>query len=107
MREDCYYAFNKDFNQWRVSRALKYGQEKLTELVSLNLKTPDHQITENVSSNLPNVEENTCKNGKLLEPELASPKERLNKYIKKNNNYLDITYGVSVGNWPRQPARSR
>jgi hypothetical protein len=74
-REDCYYAFNKDFHQWRVSRALKYGQEKLTELVRLNLRTPDAQLTPEASPNLSQGEETTCHKGKLPEPEPARLKK--------------------------------
>jgi len=36
-REANTYSFNKDFDQWRVSRALGYSPDRLTELVSLNL----------------------------------------------------------------------
>lgn len=36
-RDGDRYSFNKDFDQWRVSRALAFTPKKLTELVSLNL----------------------------------------------------------------------
>jgi hypothetical protein len=95
-RDGCYYAFNKNFDDWRVSRARGYRPEMLTELVSSNLSTPDKEFTQNVSHNLPKGEDSTYAKGKSVEPDPASPKERLNKYIYKNNQYLDISSGVTI-----------
>lgn len=49
IRQDCYYQFNKDFDQWRVSRAAGYTNEKLTEIISLNLNHNKPELTESVS----------------------------------------------------------
>ena len=45
-REESIYSFNKDFDQWRVSRALAYTPKKLTELVTLNLNHTKGKVTE-------------------------------------------------------------
>jgi hypothetical protein len=106
-RDGCFYAFNKNFDDWRVSRARGYRPEVLTQLVSVNLSTPDKEFTQNVSHNLPKREESTYAKGKSPEPEPASPKERLNKYIYKDNQYLDISSGVAIDvaqTFPREAA---
>ena len=82
-REDCYYQFNKDFDQWRVSRAAGYTKKRLTEIVSLNLNHNKPKLTEKVSEYLRKREEVAYGKGKLPTPELASPKERLKKVLKK------------------------
>lgn len=86
------YSFNKDFDQWQVSRVKPYLPEKLTELVRLNLngtyqngKLPEKELTKTVSKNLPKQEVSTYQNSKFPTPDLASPKERLNK-IKESND---------------------
>jgi DnaD/phage-associated family protein len=100
LRDGNYYSFNKDFDQWRVSRALKFSQEKLTELVSLNLNRPDEdlrktevpkeKLTEKVSENLRKREESTYGKGKFSTSELALPKESIKESINNNNNnYID------------------
>ena len=90
-RDGNYYEFNKDFDQWRMSRARSYSPEKLTELVSINLKTPDRtlqkqeelitgKLTELVSSAPELTESVSSEKGKtyeickLPEASLASPK---------------------------------
>ncbi len=84
IRQGCYYQFNKDFDQWRVSRASGYSKEKLTEIVSINLKHDKPELTEKGSENLRNTEERTYGKGKFSTPELASPKERLKKVLNKD-----------------------
>lgn len=90
------YSFNKDFDQWQVSRVCPFSPEKLTELVSLNLKdtyrnskSTNQELTETVSNNLPKKEVGTYNNGKFSTPNLASRKEILNKDINKDNRYRD------------------
>jgi Bacteriophage replication protein O/DnaA N-terminal domain len=89
VRRGCYYSINKDFAQWQVNRAEKYNPGKFRALVGLNLRTPDPeftnviQLTENGSSNLRKMEVGPYAKGKFLTPDLASPKELLNKYIHK------------------------
>jgi len=89
-REGCYYQFNKDFDQWRVSRASGYSQKKLTEIVRLNLNHDKSELTEKVNKNLRKGEETTYGKGKDPTSKIATPKERLNKYNKKGN-YSSIT----------------
>ena len=87
--EDTTYSFNKDFDQWQVSRVKPFTPEKLTELVSFNLNGTAPQLTEMVSSekeNLPNREVRAYQNSKLSTPKLATPKEKLNKDIDNINN---------------------
>ena len=43
------YSFNKDFDQWQVSRVKPYQPEKLTELVRLNLNGNRPELTKTVS----------------------------------------------------------
>lgn len=84
IRQDTYYQFNKDFDQWRVSRAVGYTKEKLTEIVSLNLNHNKPELTENVNGSLRKTEESAYEKRKLSTPELASPKERLKKVLNKD-----------------------
>ena len=51
-RNESHYSFNKDFDQWRVSRSLGFSQAKLTELVRRNLNHTKEEFTENGSKNL-------------------------------------------------------
>jgi len=78
------YSFNKDFDQWQVSRVMPFMPDKLTELVSLNLNGHHPELTTTVSPNLPQREVSAYHNGKLPMPELALPKERLKKVLKKD-----------------------
>jgi len=78
------YSFNKDFDQWQVSRVRPFEPEKLTELVSLNLNSQHPELTKTVSKNLPKQEDSTYQNSKFPTPDLASPKERLKKVLKKD-----------------------
>lgn len=84
IRQESYYQFNKDFDQWRVSRATGYTKEKLTEIVRLNLNHNKPELTEKISRNLRNTEETTYGKGKHSTPELASPKESIKESIKKD-----------------------
>lgn len=83
-RQDCYYQFNKDFDQWRVSRAADYTKKKLTEIVRLNLNHDKPKLTESVSENLRKREDIAYGKRKLSTSNLASPKEKLNKVLKKD-----------------------
>ena len=78
------YSFNKDFDQWQVSRVRPFIPEKLTELVRYNLNGHHPELTERVSSNLPKQEVSTYRNSKPVTPELASSKETLKKVLKKD-----------------------
>jgi hypothetical protein len=137
IRAGQYYSFNREFDQWRVSRAFTYCPQKIADLVGLNLKTGDIDMSQNVFQDrpekektlsateglaekgsyvpaekeaanrggmvselpekgrpdFPNREFTASLKGKSFEPESASPKERLNKYINKNNKYINISSG--------------
>jgi len=77
------YSFNKDFDQWRVSRALAFTTAKLTELVTLNLnhnavKLRKTEPTRYGKRNLPVTE-----NGTGPDTKSDTPKERLKKVVKE------------------------
>ncbi len=82
--DDNNYSFNKDFDQWQVSRVRPFSPENLTELVRFNLNGNNPKLTKTVSGNLPKREETTYQNSKSTTPELASSKERLKKVLKKD-----------------------
>jgi len=89
--EGSNYSFNKNFDDWQVSRVNPFQPEKLTELVSLNLKetyqngkSNKPELTETGSENLPKQEESTYRNRKSATPELASPKESIKENINKD-----------------------
>jgi len=84
MRENCYYQFNKDFDQWRVSRSTGYSKQKLTKIVSLNLNHNKPKLTEKENENLRNSKDIVYGKRKNSTPKLASPKERLNKILNKD-----------------------
>ena len=83
-RQESFYWFNKDFDLWEVSRVKPYQPEKLSELLSLNLNGENHELSETLSKNLVKHEVNTKQNTKFPTPNLASPKERLNKDKESN-----------------------
>lgn len=76
-RDKDRYSFNKNYDQWRVSRSLAYTEDRLKTLVSINLAqkvTENGTLTENVSSkNLRKTELSTYGKRKLPEAGLASP----------------------------------
>lgn len=86
-RDNDQYQFNKDFDQWQVSRVKPFQPEKLTKLVSLNLKgtyrNSKRELTKRVSPHLPKEEVSPNQKSKLATPDLATGKERLNKVLKK------------------------
>lgn len=83
-REGSFYWFNKNFDDWEVSRVKPYQPEKLSNLLSLNLNGNRPQLSETLRNNLVKHEVLTKQNTKSATPELASPKERLNKVLKKD-----------------------
>lgn len=91
------YSFNKDCGQWTVPRVKPYMPDKLTRLVRLNLnhayqngKFPSTKLTKTVSGNLPKHEVSAYQNSKFSTPELATPKEILNKDKNKDDTHLDF-----------------
>lgn len=84
VREGSFYWFNKNFDDWEVSRVKPYQPEKLSELLSLNLDGNRPELSETRSFNLVKHEVLTKQNTKFSTPELASPKERLKKVLNKD-----------------------
>jgi len=97
------YSFNKDFEQWRRTRARKYTEDKLRELLSLNLNVTGAKLSKTLSSNLVKHEETTSQNTKFPTPELASPKERLNKVLKKDTTPQG--FNIFWESYPRKVAK--
>ena len=46
---DTTYSFNKNFDEWRVSRSLWYTDDRMRDLVRLNLNHTHKPVTENVT----------------------------------------------------------
>ena len=76
------YLFNKNFDEWQVSRVKPHKPEELAGLIGLNLriarqdrKSSDTNLAKMESPNLPKQQVPTYQNGKLSEPESASPKD--------------------------------
>lgn len=113
-QEGYYYWFNKDFDEWQVSRVRVGSPEvlriRLSELLRLNLNgnhplsnslsqlpklsellsEKDDKLSETLSADLVKHEPETSQNTKFATPELASPKEILKKDIYKDIKYRDI-----------------
>ncbi|KKL70097.1 hypothetical protein LCGC14_2108350 [marine sediment metagenome] len=75
-REGSFYWFNKNFDDWEVSRVKPYQPEKLSKLLSLNLNSNSPKLNKMLSKNLTNSKDSTKQIVKFSTPELASPKER-------------------------------
>lgn len=99
-RADSIYWFNKDFDQWQVSRVYPFEPEKLNELLSFNLNgtgieklnetlSLHPELNETLSKNLTNSLVGTKQNVKFSTSKLASPKEILNKSNNTFNNNRD------------------
>lgn len=98
-RDDVFYGFNKDFDEWQVSRVRPFEPEKLGELLSINLngsreelgKTPSfiEKLGKTPSQNLVKHQEKTWQNTKFPTSDLASPKENIKKIYIYNNTYSD------------------
>jgi hypothetical protein len=98
------YQFNKNYDEWKVSRARLYDAEKLAKLVNLNINSPDNSITEEVpdkvTSNLLKRELSGYLKSNSSEAEPASFKENLNKNINKykylNSFWVNLLTGEAV-----------
>ncbi len=84
VRHDMYYWFNKNFDQWQISRVKPFEPEKLSKLLSLNLNGNRSKLSESLRQDLVKHQAETLQNTKSATPELASPKERLKKVLKKD-----------------------
>jgi len=84
IRQDMLYWFNKDFDQWQISRVKPFQPERLSELLSLNLNGNRPELSETLTLKLVKHSVSTLQNTKSATPKLASPKERLKKVLKKD-----------------------
>lgn len=116
-REGDYYWFNKDFDQWQISRINPFNPEKLRSLLNLNLKSrvPSEDILEThpklkeflstkqlalndlLNENLYETQNksfvkgktNVLRNTKNLTPDLATAKESIKERLKKDTTTTD------------------
>jgi len=84
VREGAFYWFNKNFDDWEVSRVKPFQPEKLSELLSMNLNGNRPKLSETLSKNLAKHEVITKQNTKSPTPAPSLYKERLNKVLKKD-----------------------
>ena len=94
-REDQFYWFNKDFDQWEVSRVKPYLPEKLSELLTLNLNGNRPEVSKTLTEVSKTLTSGLVKHegkGYLFTnfptPNLASSKER-KESIKESNIYIN------------------
>lgn len=100
-RCDTIYWFNKNFDEWQISRVDPFEPEKLNELLSYNLNgtgieklnetlSLHPELNETLSKNLTNSLVGTKQNVKFSTPNLASSKEnKRNNKDNSNNRYID------------------
>ena len=88
------YAFNKDFDQWQISRVHPFQPNKLGELLSLNLNGLSRTLSENIVKHEVGASQNT----KFATPELASPKDTL-KTLKDNPKGFILPQWVNLETW--------
>lgn len=101
-RNGNFYGFNKDYDQWRVSRARGYKQERVTEMVRLNLQESyrnGNQVTKTGTEKLPKVEQSGYRSGNISTSEMAMAKEKLNK-SKESVPSKDGTHKLRISNHP-------
>ncbi len=79
LRDGCEYWFNKDYDQWRVSRALTYDPRKLTELIRLNLSKRDKSFSKQEDDTSQNEKSELLETRSPSATDSATPKERLKK----------------------------
>ncbi len=88
------YAFNKDFDQWQISRVHPFKPDKLSELLSLNL----NRLSKTLPENLVKHEVGASQNTKFITPELASAKDT-SKTLKNNPSGFVLPEWVNLETW--------
>lgn len=102
-REDNYYWFNKDFDEWQISRVHPFDPKRLSELLSDNIKEKldneilsshpklsemlsheNEKLSETLTVDLVKHELLTSYNTKFATSDLALPKESIKENIKEN-----------------------
>jgi len=94
VRQGSMYWFNKDFEEWEVSRVKPYQPERLSELLSLNLNGNRPELSETLRTNLVKHEVSTKCFTKFVTPDLASSKETLKKVLNKEDIYINNNYEI-------------
>lgn len=82
-REGFKYSFNKNFDDWQVSRVNPFQPELLSNLLSFNLNGKTPQLSKRRSYNLVKDEVSTSQNTKSITPNSVSSKEKVKKVLKK------------------------
>ncbi len=90
-RDGPNYSFNKNFEEWQVSRISPFQPEKLSNLLSINLNG-HKELSKTLSENLVKHEVGTSQNTKFATPNLASPKESIKESIKEKNVSISNKY---------------
>lgn len=97
-RDGIEYSFNKDFDQWQVSRVKPYHPEKLSELLRINLNqykvsnllsSGNDGVSKTLTENLVKHQENGKQNTNFSTPELATAKETYINIKERNTNIID------------------
>jgi len=109
-REGPLYEFNKNFDRWQVSRALYYNEQKMSELLHINLNENEldekgrkldekgtlenqrfnSQLPKKGTEKFPIRELPTSQKGNFAMPELASAKESIKeREINSNTENID------------------
>lgn len=85
------YSFNKDFDQWQVSRVMPFTPDRLKKLISLNLHSSyqignsvPSEVTKTVTPKLPKQELSGYLNSNSATSALASAKESIKENIIEN-----------------------
>jgi hypothetical protein len=102
-RDDNFYQFNKDFDEWQISRVNPYEPDRLFELIKLNLSISYQNGNYSEDLNIPDAkllpkrEPKSYQKGNFSTPELATPikKNRKYIYISDNNGGKKITTDIS------------
>lgn len=97
-RDSSRYWFNKNFDEWQVSRVKPYQPEKLGDLLSINLNSNSPKLNKMLNKNLTNSKVKTKQNVKFSTPKLASPKESIKKVLNKDTIILPEWIDTNVWN---------
>ena len=94
--ENNCYTFNKDFDEWQVSRVNPYSPDKVTELVTINIKNGHQQVTDLVTTEPLEVTETVTDEPTEVTEKVTSelPKRELNGYQKGNKSTPELGTGI-------------
>lgn len=89
IENDC-YTFNKDFDEWQVSRVMPYSPDKVTDLVTINIKNGHQPVTNLVTTEPLEVTEMVTEVTETVTNKL--PKQEQGSYRKGNH----VTHAPSL-----------